>query len=416
MNGESLEVNLKKSRSLRHEEKEYHRILGLEPDASPAEIKQAYRRMAKKYHPDINKSPDAHERFIEITEAYEILMNQDLHQYFMYRSRTFSQEYMRARYEQARREAQESARRYARMKFEKFQEEQEAFKKSGWHDLILTIRYFMRILAFPLSGVFIALPLVSEKVSEHPTGYVMFWLLAGIIVYFIISHWKNYLRIDSYYYHISDLWKAFRESSKKTSRECYYCPGRKSMIYPYKITIFRIRSMQVQTFGALYGRKAGTSREIKTVRIPRSRKAFLVHSMTSVIKIFALFACLFFLRENPFARFSLAIGLLSGGLLSGLVLLFSQTRPKVSYLLSYGMLIKILVWFTLIGFLGEYAFIFLFFDPMLEAFLRFVSKDRLFIPLTAQYPELYKLFCKRYQLYMELPVLSVISPLFRWLL
>ena len=57
---------------------EYHKRLGLEPDASTADIKRAYREMAKKYHPDINKEPDAHERFIEITEAYEIFLDQPL--------------------------------------------------------------------------------------------------------------------------------------------------------------------------------------------------------------------------------------------------------------------------------------------------------------------------------------------------
>ena len=57
---------------------DYYKILGLDRDAGPEKIKQAYRSMAKKFHPDINDAPDAHERFIEITEAYDILMNRDL--------------------------------------------------------------------------------------------------------------------------------------------------------------------------------------------------------------------------------------------------------------------------------------------------------------------------------------------------
>ncbi len=394
--------------------KDYYTVLEIDHDAGPVEIKQAYRKMAKIYHPDISDSPDAHERFIEITEAYEILMNRDLHAYYIHRVKTDS-EFMRAQWEQARREAQESARRYAKMKFEKFKQEQEAFKKSGWHDLILTFRYLGRILAFPLIGLFIALPLISKEVSEHPTGYVMFWLMALILVFFILNNWKNYLRIDSYYYHLSDIGKVLKESSKKTAEECYYCPGHRAMIYPYKIFIFRIRSMQVQTFGALYGRKVGTNREIKTIRIPRSRKAFLIHALGSLLKISVFLSCMIFMTRDPLARLSLPIGLILGGLASGVMLMITGTRSKVSYLLSYGMLIKFLVWILLIWFLGSYAFIFLFFDPMLEALLRFISEDRLFIPLTRQYPSLYRLFCKRYQLYMELPVLSVISPLFRWL-
>lgn len=122
-----------------------------------------------------------------------------------------------------------------------------------------------------------------------------------------------------------------------------------------------------------------------------------------------------YITNVPFARFSLPIGLILGGFISGFLFLATGTRPKVAYLISYGMLIKFFVWVLLIGFFGSYAFIFLFFDPMLEALLRLLSKDNLFIPLTQQYPPLHKLFCQQYQLYMELPVLSIISPLFRWL-
>jgi len=394
---------------------DYHKILELDRDAGPVEIKQAYRNMAKKFHPDINLSPEAHDRFIEITEAYEILMNQDLQEYYIYRERASNIEFRRAQYEKARKAAQEAARRYAKMKFEKFKQEQEAFKKSGWHDLILSLRYVIRILVFPLIVAFIALPLISEEVAEHPTGYVMFWLLALILGFFVINNWKNYLKIDSYYYHISDIPKFFGETSEKTSLDCYYCTGHKAMIFPYKISTFRIRSIQIQTFGALYGRKAGSRRDFKTIHIPRSRKAFIVHFFVSLTRIIILLGCMIFITRNPFARLSLPAGLILGGGVSGLIHRLSGTRPKVSYLISYGMLIKLLVWIVLIWFFGAYSFIFLFFDPMLEALLRLISQDHLFVPLTQQYPPLQQLFRNRYQLYMELPVLSVINPLFIWL-
>ncbi len=53
--------------------KNYYDILGVSKDASADEIKNAYRSMAKKYHPDINKAPDAAEKFKEVNEAYEVL-------------------------------------------------------------------------------------------------------------------------------------------------------------------------------------------------------------------------------------------------------------------------------------------------------------------------------------------------------
>ena len=52
--------------------KDYYSILGVGKDAGEDEIKSAYRRLAKKYHPDLNKTPEAAEKFKEINEAYSV--------------------------------------------------------------------------------------------------------------------------------------------------------------------------------------------------------------------------------------------------------------------------------------------------------------------------------------------------------
>ena len=53
--------------------KNYYEILGVTPDSSNAEIKSAYRRLARKYHPDVN--PATADLFKDITEAYTTLIN-----------------------------------------------------------------------------------------------------------------------------------------------------------------------------------------------------------------------------------------------------------------------------------------------------------------------------------------------------
>ena len=55
--------------------KDYYNILDISRNAQEVDIKKAYRKLALIWHPDINDSPFAHSKFIEINEAYEILIN-----------------------------------------------------------------------------------------------------------------------------------------------------------------------------------------------------------------------------------------------------------------------------------------------------------------------------------------------------
>ena len=62
--------------------KNYYSILNVPQDASQDDIKHSYRKMAQKYHPDVNKEPGAEEKMKAINEAYDVLGDPDKRAYF----------------------------------------------------------------------------------------------------------------------------------------------------------------------------------------------------------------------------------------------------------------------------------------------------------------------------------------------
>lgn len=54
-------------------QEDYYKVLGVDRDASDQEINKAYRKLAKKYHPDLNHEPGAEEKYKQVNEAYEVL-------------------------------------------------------------------------------------------------------------------------------------------------------------------------------------------------------------------------------------------------------------------------------------------------------------------------------------------------------
>jgi len=57
------------------DKRDYYEVLGVQKNADEASVKKAYRTLAKQYHPDVNKEPGAEEKFKEVSEAYEVLVD-----------------------------------------------------------------------------------------------------------------------------------------------------------------------------------------------------------------------------------------------------------------------------------------------------------------------------------------------------
>jgi molecular chaperone DnaJ len=68
---------LKNTRKNRMNQRDYYEVLGVSRNASNEELKSAFRTLARKYHPDVNKEPDAEEKFKEINEAFAVLSDPD---------------------------------------------------------------------------------------------------------------------------------------------------------------------------------------------------------------------------------------------------------------------------------------------------------------------------------------------------
>ena len=80
--------------------RDYYEVLGVSKTSSPDEIKQQYRKLALKFHPDRNKSSEAAEHFKEISEAYAILSDPEKRQ-------TYDQTHPRACARQSGKQAQQ---------------------------------------------------------------------------------------------------------------------------------------------------------------------------------------------------------------------------------------------------------------------------------------------------------------------
>lgn len=415
--------------------KDYHSILEISTDSTNADIRKAYRRLAKKYHPDINKSENAHERFIEISEAYEILINQKQkkEKYTNVTSETQSYTDYQAseEFERFRQEVREKARQRAKMRYDEFKKQDEAYKTSGIYDAGLLINYAFRliVLLIPLLIIYLTIHwiLINKAIYYSPV-LVLVWIINIFLIHYLIKNRRKYLKIGRFYYTFSDI-KRYYNERKDTSQKCYYCPSKSADSKPYKIDLLKLKDLKVQSRG-FRQHNVNYINENATILIPRSRKALIIHSLNTGIKIASILFCLVFLDISSFV-WRILIGMSVGGLLSSLILLITWTKSNISYLFSFGTLFRISVWIFIIFLVSHFSiepfniatsdYIYLaitaivIFDCFLMQLVNFALGKYSSKPMIKQYADATQKFNNGYRVYNDVTVISVVYPLFKWI-
>lgn len=160
----------------------YYEILGIPRSAGTQQIKFAYRRLAKKFHPDISKDPNAQEKFILVNEAYEFLTNLKLKEIRTRRNKSqtpSSEEIYRQWLRRERMKARARAAKEAKRKFNEF-------KKSSIYKTTQIIFTFYDVLSIIIGFLIIFATGTGMIISSHsPEGITPSNILAFIMLCFL---------------------------------------------------------------------------------------------------------------------------------------------------------------------------------------------------------------------------------------
>jgi curved DNA-binding protein CbpA len=395
-----------------------HKVLGIAPGSTEGQIKTAYRKLALKFHPDLNNSSEAQAKFQEINDAYKYLLKQG-------DDDTVAREvYRRER---------ERMQRQARARQDKKRRQDEYFNRPEWHDPILLIRYIIHGFGILFAAAAILGP-VLFAIFKDPASLAgtFFFLVAGVFVsVYIYQHRKGWFRLGKF----KTTWKDIAgflkmEPERRTTDRCCYSSNTLAGGKSYTIELLNTVVVKVHSYGAL-NHQAKYKNRMKRVVVPRSVRAHLFHRITSLIKAISIFGCmLFFPVESLLWRFMASI--LVGGILSSSVLIAARVKSKVGYLFTPGLILKVAIWFFSLAMISEFgpgfniqtsgyvylliAGLLFLLDMAIDLVLGFFPFYRLlFRPVIRQGKVLESLYKEGYQNYQELPVYSMIYPLIKWL-
>jgi len=407
--------------------KNYHKILGITPGAGEKQIKSAYRKLALKYHPDRNKSTDAVNKFQEISEAYDFLIEHP--GYGEGDASSYDDQVAGEVFRRERAKMQEQARVHR----EKKRQQDEYFNRPEWHDPILLLRYMTNGILFLMALSAVVLPVLLAIFNDPASlaGTTVFMVMGVVSLIYIYQKRGTWFRLGRFNSSLKDLYRFFLlVPGKPTKDRCCYCRSAMADGKPYKIELLKTIDIEVRSYGAL-DHQAQYKNRVKRVVVPRSSRAVHYHRLASLVKALTILATIvFFPVESILWRF--IAGLFMGGIISAVLLRLAKVRSKVSYLLTPGLIVKAIIWIVSLSLISKFGpgfdiqisgyvylvvagllfFLDMLFDLM-TGFLPFYGK--MFRPLIPQGKVLETFYGEGYQNYQELPVYSVIYPLVRWL-
>jgi hypothetical protein len=166
----------------------YAGILGISANAGEGEIKSAYRRLAKRYHPDVNKDPGAREKFLEIRKAYDFLTKMPGEA----KGPLQTAEEKKAEEQRIMREKRRKAAEKIKRKRE--EEEAEAWRKFKQSGVMWVLIFGVLTTYFVLMGVCVKnitdYPYEDSKVQNPELGVLGSAIMMVAFTYFLYRFWQ----------------------------------------------------------------------------------------------------------------------------------------------------------------------------------------------------------------------------------